>query len=218
MREQTANSVRQPAASLSPDARRPGNPVRRAQGWWSQERIPVPALVQQADFFGTSMRHSRKTTTCSPAFFVPPGPDLPASGRPRHRGQRLVVVGGLRANSQSTASVARAHSARRVVPAGDSSIRFCNSLILVSLTSSGTWAGGVSAVAFAGTEDFFPPVSHMMRPSETRVQPEARTERSWAEDPAASVLFPVSVGSGPWVFLSSQLFCGQRQLFLANGE
>src|ERR1700678_278562 len=41
-------------------------------------------------------------------------------------------------------------------------MRFCNSLILVSLTSSGAAAGGTDEAVFEGAAGFLPPVSHMM--------------------------------------------------------
>src|ERR1700684_2016103 len=41
-------------------------------------------------------------------------------------------------------------------------MRFCNSLILVSLTSSGASAGGADEAVFVGVGGFLPPVSHMM--------------------------------------------------------
>src|SRR5208282_1443607 len=41
-------------------------------------------------------------------------------------------------------------------------MRFCNSLILVSLTSSGASTGVADEAALAGVGGFFPPVSHMM--------------------------------------------------------
>src|ERR1700723_1709909 len=41
-------------------------------------------------------------------------------------------------------------------------MRFCNSLILVSLTSSGAITGAADEAAFVGVEGFLPPVSHMM--------------------------------------------------------
>src|ERR1700684_2617243 len=41
-------------------------------------------------------------------------------------------------------------------------MRFCNSLILVSLTSSGASAGGADEAVFVGVGAFLPPVSHMM--------------------------------------------------------
>src|SRR5271154_5232308 len=41
-------------------------------------------------------------------------------------------------------------------------MRFCNSLILVSLTSSGASTGAGDEPALAGVGGFLPPVSHMM--------------------------------------------------------
>src|ERR1700723_2235176 len=41
-------------------------------------------------------------------------------------------------------------------------MRFCNSLILVSLTSRGAGTGTVDEAVFAGVGGFLPPVSHMM--------------------------------------------------------
>src|SRR5271154_5968690 len=41
-------------------------------------------------------------------------------------------------------------------------MRFCNSLIFISLTSSGAGTGAVDEAVFVGVGGFFPPVSHMM--------------------------------------------------------
>src|SRR5579863_9399283 len=41
-------------------------------------------------------------------------------------------------------------------------MRFCNSLILVSLTSRGAGTGDVDEAVLAGVGGFLPPVSHMM--------------------------------------------------------
>src|SRR6202162_5536141 len=41
-------------------------------------------------------------------------------------------------------------------------MRLCNSLILVSLTSSGAKTGAADEAVFAGVGGFLPPVSHMM--------------------------------------------------------
>src|SRR6266699_319129 len=98
-------------------------------------------------------------------------------------------------------------------------MRFCNSTILASFTSSGASTAGAAGIAREGAGGFFPPVSHMMTTMRT-----ARPARS--QDCTFLGSNPGGFGALSWigdgeVTSPSSLrgnLAGERQLLLADGE